>query len=242
LRIIFSRKGFDTASGGAASPIINGRPFTLPIPTDRRSVTSYDQLGLGDFVEKITRGKTKRDHLCHEDPMFVAGQCIFGQTGAAQSHLKNQGVSVGDVFLFFGLFANEFFSERHHRIFGFLKIERIISCPGGIPQDDLPKLLRAHPHTLGSWNSNDTIYCGIGATAKLAQDGLRLTQPGGPVQHWAVPTWLKDTGLSFHGKAERWLNSDRLQIVGRGQEFVADISARVDSRRWLDQIIGMIKS
>ena len=73
----------------------------------RRSATTYDALGLGDVVERVTRGRIARDHLCHEDPMFTGGECLFGQCGSAQSHLRNNGVGLGDVFLFFGLFADE---------------------------------------------------------------------------------------------------------------------------------------
>jgi hypothetical protein len=193
-------------------------------------------------VEKNTRGKIARDHLCHDDPMFVGRQSIFGQCSAAQSHLKNQGVGIGDVFLFFGLFADEASGEWHHRIFGYLRIEDIFSRPSKAVRlrelDDLP---RVHPHTLGDWNANNTIYRGEGHTADFAHDGLRLTQAGGPLQHWKVPTWLKDTGLSYHSKSERWLRADRLEIVGRGQEFVADIGARSGPRRWMDSIIGIIE-
>lgn len=74
LRIIFSRKGFDTGSGGAPSPIIDGRPVSLPIPTKRRSMISYEDLGLGD------------DHLCHEYPMFIGDRCAFGQCSTAFRH------------------------------------------------------------------------------------------------------------------------------------------------------------
>ena len=239
MRIILSRKGFDSGAGGVPSPIINGRPISLPIPTGHRSTTSYDQLGLGELVEKVTRGRINRSHLCHEDPMFAAGQCIFGQCGRAQSHLIRQGVTIGDVFLFFGLFADEAGGERHHRIFGFLSIESILSSAVISPLEDLP---RVHPHTLGDWNINNTIYRGIGRTANSAADGLRLTQLGGPLQHWIVPAWLRDVGLSFHGKTERWANSDRLKVVARGQEFVADIGNQVEPRRWLDQVMGMISS
>lgn len=194
-------------------------------------------------MEKITRGRIKRDHLCHEDPMFVGGRCIFGQCGAAQSHLKNQGVSVGDVFLFFGLFADEFNGERHHRIFGFLNVDDIVlHSAETAPLHDIDYLSRVHPHTLGDWNTNNTIYHGIGRTAKIAHDGLRLTQPGGPLQHWIVPTWLKDLGLSYHGKAARWSGSDRLEIVARGQEFVVDIGSQASARRWRDHIIGLIEA
>lgn len=46
--------------------------------------------------------------------MFEQGRCAFGQTGAAQSHLANNGVGIGDLFLFFGLFSESDGSARHH--------------------------------------------------------------------------------------------------------------------------------
>ena len=76
MRIVFSRKGFDSGSGGAPSPILSGKPVSLPIPTTHRSHTSYEQLGLGDVVEQQTRGRIGRDHLCHEDPMFFDNFCV----------------------------------------------------------------------------------------------------------------------------------------------------------------------
>jgi Nucleotide modification associated domain 3 len=237
LLIIFSRKGFDTGSGGAASPIIDSRPVSLPIPTSRRSATTYDNLGLGEIVEQITRGKIDRKHLCHEDPMFINGECLFGQCGAAQSHLRNMGVGVGDVFLFFGLFAEENTGERHHRIFGFLKVEEIVFPV----TNDLGLLDRPHPHTLGEWNNNNTVYRGKGMVANGADEALRLTQPNGPLTHWIVPTWLEAAGLSFHRKSERWFDNNRLAIVSRGQEFVTDISDNLIARDWLEETLRTIQ-
>ncbi len=237
MRIVLSRKGFDTGSGGTASPIIKGRPVSLPIPTHRRSTTTYAHLGLGEIVERVTRGKIARDHLCHEDPMFTGGQCLFGQCGAAQSHLRNMGVGIGDVFLFFGLFADEHSGERHHRIFGYLRVEDMISPSTG----EIGELDRPHPHTLGEWNENNTIYRGAGAVASKDHETLRLTQPGGPLRHWIVPGWLRAAGLSFHGKPERWLADNRLEVVARGQEFVADIGNDAPARDWLDRTLETIR-
>jgi hypothetical protein len=238
LRIIFSRKGFDSGSGGTASPIIGSRPISLPIPTNRRSLTTYEHLGLGEVVERVTRGKIARDHLCHEDPMFAGEQCIFGQCGAAQSHLSNQGVGVGDVFLFFGLFAGEHTGERHHRIFGYLQVNEVISRL----MRKLEPLERPHPHTLGEWNGNNTIYRGVGRAANKDHGELRLTQLGGPLTKWAVPAWLKAAGLSFHHKPERWYADERLEIVARGQEFVTDVGDDHTARDWLKRIIEVIRS
>lgn len=237
MRVIFSRKGFDTGSGGAASPIIAGRPISLPIPTKRRSLTTYADLGFGEIVERVTRGKIGRDHLCHEDPMFVGDECYFGQCGAAQSHLRNQGVGVGDVFLFFGLFADERTGERHHRVFGYLRIDGILDPAF----EAIGPLARPHPHTIGDWNDNNTVYYGAGAVAGKDRDALRLTQPGGPLCHWRVPDWLRSTGLSYHGKPERWLAGDRLAVVARGQEFVTDIGDDKRKREWLARTIEAIR-
>jgi hypothetical protein len=118
MRVIFSRKGFDSVAGKAPSPIIEGEPISLPIPTKRRSETSYRLAGVGKIVEHVTNGRIGADDLCHEDPVFFNGRWAFGQTGAAQSHLERNGVGVGDVFLFFGLFASRDGRDRHHRISG----------------------------------------------------------------------------------------------------------------------------
>lgn len=238
MRIVLSRKGFDTGSGGTASPIINGRPISLPIPTHHRSATTYHDIGLGDIVENVTRGKITRDRLCHHDPMFIDGQSLFGQCGAAQSHLRNRGVGIGDVFLFFGLFDDERTGERHHRIFGYMRVEEMLA-----PTIDLlVGLDRPHPHTLGQWNDNNTIYKGAGETANSDVDTLRLTQPGGPLCYWAVPGWLKRIGLSYHGKPQRWVENDRLNVVARGQEFVADIGNDSAAHDWLDLTIEAIRA
>lgn len=160
MRLCFSRKGFDSGSGGTASPIIKGRPISLPIPTDKseRSRTSYNDLGLGEYVAQVTKGRIKGAHLCHHDPMFEDRNCAFGQTGLAQAHLVKHGIGVGDIFLFFGLFADEDGSDRHHRIFGYMRVEHVISLGSRpLPPDIASRFSHVHPHTLGDWNDNNTI-------------------------------------------------------------------------------------
>lgn len=242
VRIIFSRKGFDSAAGGAPSPIIAGEPISLPIPTSQRSETTYSAIGLGSAVEKVTRGRIRPGSLCHEDPMFCDGRWAFGQTGAAQSHLAKQRVGIGDVFLFFGLFADEAGRDRHHRIFGSLQVDEVRALGSRPREDDQPVgFSRRHPHTIGAWNDNNTLYLGKGAKARTAPESLRLSKPGGPVSRWIVPTWLKSAGLSYHGKAERWLVEGELQLVGRGQEFVSDVGDQPEPAAWLTSIIDSIK-
>ena len=243
MRIIFSRKGFDSAAGGGASPIIKGRPVSLPIPSGGWSQTTYGDLGLGEAAEKASRGRVKPGDYCHHDPMFREdGTCLFGQCSAAQTHLANQGVGKGDVFLFFGLFRDEETGEPHHRIFGYQVIGEIVDL--GSCQDATRARLVAlgHPHALGMHAKNDVIYRGEGRTARRASDTLRLTVPGGPPSLWQRPAWLRPGGLTYHDRADRWLRGKRLRSVARGQEFVADIGRRRAPRDWLNAILQEIRA
>jgi hypothetical protein len=237
MRIIFSRKGLDSSSGKSPSPIIEGVPISLPIPTNHRSETTYRQAGLGQLVESTTNGRIRADDLCHDDPVFYQGRWAFGQTGAAQSHLEKNGITVGDVFIFFGLFASQDGRDRHHRIFGYLQIDamrRIGRLPG---KGDQPSgFARRHPHTIGEWNENNTLYLGAGAKALTAHPSLRLTKQGSLPSTWFVPVWLKEVGLTYHGNPARWLNEGELQVASRGQEFVSDIGDHEEPRRWLRRI------
>lgn len=237
MRIILSRKGFDSAAGGAPSPIIDGHPISLPIPAKDRSATSYADLGLGDIVEQATGGRITRDHLCHDDPMFIPGECLFGQCHAAQSHLRNQGVRTGDIFLFFGLFADEDTGERHHRIFGYLEVADILSPP----PSGLGAPGRLHPHGIGQWHHSNTVYRGPGQRATSAHPTLRLTRPGGPLRHWLLPDLFRKFGLTYHPRPENWLAPGELLSASRGQEFVCDIGTDAEARRWLARILDAIR-
>ena len=242
MKIIFSRKGFDSAAGGGASPIVDGVPVSLPIPSGGYSRTTYGELGLGQLASAASRGKIGADDHCHHDPMFLpakhgVGTCVFGQHSAAQTHLEGQGVGVGDVFVFFGLFAEEETGEPHHRIFAYLKVEEMVPLAQGAPQE-LVEL--AHPHALAMHHSNDVVWRGEGRVAKRASQALRLTVPEGPPSLWERPDWLKRGGLSYHDRPERWLRGGRLKSVARGQEFVADIGRRSAPREWLEGVIAEV--
>ncbi len=129
MRIVVTRKGCDGAAGAAPSPIVDDRPVSLPVslptalpgwgPADCR----FDDLALGAVVEHQITGKLTGTDACHAETAFEDGRCALGQTGAACGDLVEQGVGVvGDVFLFFGLFAEERPSRRHHRLFGYLAV------------------------------------------------------------------------------------------------------------------------
>jgi hypothetical protein len=239
MRIIFSRKGFDSSAGGCPSPIVDGRPISLPIPTARRSTTTYDDLQLGDLVEQTTHGRIRRDALCHDDPMFAESLCWFGQVGAAQGHLRRQAVGIGGVFLFFGIFTDPTEGKRHHRIFAYLKV----TCCGA-PEvvrrhpnwKDPP---RPHPHFQPEWNANNTIYHGPAAVTRRATAALRLTTDA-PVSLWTVPPWLRQLGLTYHDQEARWRGDTQLDSAKRGQEFVCNIHGSEDAHAWLEGIVAEI--
>jgi len=244
MRIIFSRKGFDSVAGGGPSPIVDGRPISLPIPAyGELSRTTYADLGLAEHAERASRGKVVPSDLCHHDPMFLdAGTAILGQCGSAQGHLAKQGLRRGDVFVFFGLFegANE---GRHHRIFGYLLVDEIVSLAGASPEILRRFERHAHPHVYGMHGSNDTLYSGPGATARSALPSLRLTAPEGPVSLWRRPRWLRRGEITyFPDKDANWPAPDRMYRVGNGQEFVADIGRRKAPREWLERVIAEIKA
>ncbi len=223
--------------------MVDKRPKSLPIPASGGlSRTRYGDLGLGELARAASRGKLGATDLCHHDPMFLHdGRAILGQCGAAQTHLERQGVGAGDVFVFFGLFREEG-GKPHHRIFAYLEVEEVLPLTDAPPArvEELERL--GVPHAIGLHAANDTAYLGNGCTAARASDALRLTVPEGPPSLWQVPGWLRETGLSYHDRADRWREGDRLQSVARGQEFVVDIGEREDAREWLAAIIAEIES
>ena len=138
MKIIFSRKGFDNASGGFPSLIFpNTQCFSIPIPGKLNKI-KYSDLNFEyeeDTIQKIlnnithehikVKGNKKRcDYSqikfhCHNDPMIIHTDSYkgmaLGQSGAALGHLEKQGVKKGDLFLFYGLFQDIEKSENAWR-------------------------------------------------------------------------------------------------------------------------------
>ncbi|MGA7675284.1 MAG: hypothetical protein WCA78_09600 [Rhizomicrobium sp.] len=266
MRVVFSRKGFDSAAGGCPSPIIEGKPTTIPIPTVMPTPMRYQDLKgeYGRLVEDLTNRRIKRTTRCHVDPDInqnVLGRLpgwrgAFGQTGAAQSHLNNQGVVQGDLFLFWGLFQCaakgrrwKFNGPKQHRIFGWLQIGQIFH----VGADGRSVLrhhtwLRDHPHTSNGWSHLNTIYVaadqltlngrktGVPGWGMFSK-GFRLSEENSLVSNWQVPNWLNPArggvGMSYH-PLDRWSGKGTVRSAARGQEFVADTTGRRDALEWLE--------
>ena len=211
MKIIFSRKGFDSQYGGVSSPILpDGTLIPLPIPS-RYGRPLFDiQSSVGPLhrlVSDLTGGRIKPDTLVHLDPDLqrssiprLAGwRPSLGQVSAAQGHLAKQGVGPGDLFLFFGWFRQaKMIGERWsyvpgapdiHSLFGWLQIGTAID-PCAPDCAERTPWLRDHPHvafadTIGKGN---TIY--IGAKSMLG----RKFPGAGVFPHWAAHLQLTAPG------------------------------------------------
>lgn len=285
MKIILSRKGFDSSYGGVASPILpGGRMVSLPIPERPGAITpasrTYGQLragplSVGALVENLTRGTIRPHHAAHLDPDLDARSVrprprgwrpAFGQTGAAATHLRNQGVGPGDIFLFFGWFREveepspgvyrwRPDANNIHACFGYLQIAERRPV---MPVAALPGFLRGHPHHKPvPYGPTDDIYL---ATERLNLPGYPLDRPGGgllgPYQPkyrltapgrtrsvWHLPSWfhpLPSRPLTGHAAPHRWSLSEAgvlLQTICQGQEFVLDCGQYPAALGWLVEML-----
>jgi len=219
MKVIFSRKGFDSAAGGVPSPIVAGRPVSLPIPTRMPSPLRFADLAgdLPSLVADLTRGKAAAARSCHLDPDIDPTQCrrkrgwrgALGQDGAAQGHLRRQQVQPGDLFLFWGLFRPvdkvagkwAYAGTSEHRIFGWLHVGEVVALgPDGSHALRRFPWLDQHPHVRRGWGPNNALYI---ASTKfsirsrklpgygLFKTGRRLSRVGSRLpSEWVTPSWL----------------------------------------------------
>lgn len=243
--IVLSRKGFDSSAGGVPSPIFpDMRMLSLPIP-DKRSNVKYSDIlfegaSIGSLVEQLTKGRIPSNHRAHIDPDIIQDSLprqrgwrpLFGQTGQAQGHLRNNKVGVGDLFLFFGLFrcvenlnGNYQWASNNkarHVIWGWFQVAKILSlhgeAPSGYPWAEY------HPHFNRSNENNNVIYLAqhylqTEQTAELELPGagvfprfspsLQLTAPNADnISTWVLPGWFHPKEcrkpLTYHSNLSRW--------------------------------------
>ncbi|MCZ6679773.1 MAG: hypothetical protein O7E52_21285 [Candidatus Poribacteria bacterium] len=245
MRIIFSRKGFDSSAGGKPSPILpDGRMVSLPIPDKQSSIhygdIRWQEYNLSSLVYDLTDGRIPASHFAHLDPdinrenlsRHPEWRPIFGQTGAAQGHLRNNDVQAGDVFLFFGLFRNvlnnagklawDKQSSLCHVLWGWLQIEKVQKIDDcNLEEYEWAKY---HPHFCRNPDRNNTLYIarkyltfpgvtiegveGAGVFQEFSER-LVLTAPAAtsPSQ-WKLPQWFYPRNgkspLTYHSNLTRW--------------------------------------
>lgn len=120
MKVILSRKGFDSNTGGISSAIFeNGDLISFPIPEhvvdgvkeDHFNMLKYKDLDLSRILNNLGYQNNQK---CHIDPDIIHDrrkeaiqdwEAIFGQCDQAASYLtKTLKVKKGDIFLFFGNF------------------------------------------------------------------------------------------------------------------------------------------
>lgn len=284
MKIIFSRKGLDSSFGAISSVVLpDGSLYWLPIPDgfgDNTLVgySDINYLGINaeTLIRSISGGKMPLPKTLHLDPDIYDGyvkrrdgwRAAFGQVGAAQSHLENEGVGVGDVFLFFAWFRDIRKSKHgytyasgsdRHIIYGWLQVGEIIK-----PDRDIaPEWLMAHPHiTRKDIGTNNTVYIaadslvldgkdtGLPAAGYFLKetDEIVLTEKGKNRTLWRLPEWAFPSNgkkpLSYHRNPALWQKRDgfvELKTVGRGQEFVLDCACYPEAEKWLERLISQQK-
>jgi hypothetical protein len=236
MKIILSRKGFDSASGGSPSPLVDGTLVPLPIPY-RGDPHTYEMVTinghrLGQMVEDLTGCRIRKSDNCHFDPDLDSRSLLplrraagwrpaFGQTDAAQSHLARHGIGKGDLFLFFGWFreaerANGVWrfvrgAPNLHVIYGWMQINDVIPLPHGSRATGRLKPFAGHPHLNSRYRGSNTLYVGANHASVAG-----LTGPGGGVFKKISPSRiLTDTSQSKRSvwKLPGWVHPTRGTIL-----------------------------
>ena len=279
-RLILSRKGFDSAAGRRDSPVLpDGRIVSLPIPgppgpayRDLRldGGASYADLMHRLGIEALD-GIPTANAYAHADPDLEYGRAtrsggwlpLFGQADQAQSHLRNQGVGAGDIFVFFGRFSCthatadqrlRYVGSPFHLIWGYLEVEKVIDVAEA---KRFEPWMSDHVHikfrNRVRWRNN-TVYVAReqssfrptlpgGGIFRAHDSRLRLTQPGGPLSTWRLPMAFHPSKtmhrLTWNAET-RWTSQDEhavLRAASRGQEFVVEVNEGIHD--WLRELLTL---
>lgn len=252
MKVVLSRKGFDSSYGGMPSPIIpDGTLLSLPIPAEGESIL-YTDLRFGsksyyDIIHELKpTTKIKPYYTCHLDPDLIEGAAqrtvpwrpLFGQCNQSQQHLAQHGIGKGDLFLFWGWFRQ---TEIHqgllrycinapdvHLIWGYMKVKQLATGK------QMPPEYAYHPHGQLSLESN-AIYEGDPECSGVLKyhPNLVLTKQGMTRSKWQVPDFFKDIAISYHSPES--FCAGYFQSAKRGQEFVFEECPKAE--KWASKMI-----
>ena len=246
MKVILSRKGFDSGAGGYPSPIFpDGSMLSLPIPSTedmlRYADVAYKGDSLSTWMRRLGLPARLRRERCHLDPDLDRDSAprgrdwrpLFGSVGAAGTHLLDNGIGPGDLFLFFGWFRHvapqgrgkyRYVGPDLHVIFGGMRVRHCW-------RDTFPEYVRHHPHSARAYQqrkgnvvfeaANDHTGDLAGAWTFPFSDHRVLTRPGYSRSRWALPKDVfADRPMTYHSPAS-W-KSEYFQSAARGQEFILD--------------------
>ncbi|MCK4653349.1 MAG: hypothetical protein KAU01_02770 [Candidatus Cloacimonetes bacterium] len=269
MQVILSRKGFDSSFGKGASPILpDGRLLSIPIPeTEKYYGLEYDKLkftGNKNYLDlmKELNLRIPQSRKCHLDPDLINNvkkrkpgwKAVFGQSGSAESHLRNQNVQKGDIFLFFGSFKRTHIRDKklsfekdyeRHIIFGYLQIAEIVKLDNKRAENikkGFPELNWAfnHPH-LRNKSSINSLYIAEKSGVFKYNEKLVLTKKGYSKSIWELPCYFHPkfgTKISRHSNKERFrIDGEKLTLetIGLGQDFLVSGNEKIE--KWCISLI-----
>lgn len=262
MKIILSRKGFDSSYGKQPNPILpDGTLLSLPIPDDDGNNTfsslNWNGMSFYDIVHSL-KPRANMSNMCHLDPdlrkdvrdRLPGWKPAFGQSKGALTHLRNYGVSKGDLFLFFGWFKEtennqgkliyKRGAKELHVIYGYMQIGEIIERKA-----DAPDWLKDHPHIGDKKERKEEKNAIFLPTDKLSfmpnvngcgllnyRKDRVLTKDGMSRGKWDLPEFFKDVKISHH--PDPW-RDNYFQSAAIGQEFVFEATPKISD--WAKQII-----
>jgi hypothetical protein len=278
MRIVLSRKGVDSGSGRIASPILGDWLISLPIPG--ASQITYGDLRFRDIsiatlARDLSHGRLRSSSQAHLDPDLRQAMYprkpgwrpIFGQgEKRSKAHLQSHGVTVGDLFLFYGWFREvelrkdgRYHYKEHchdmHVIFGWLQVGAVVSCDD--PRLSRIKWARYHPHFRSHYGTayiaNQKLQLGGqmhgtrgGGHFAHYHDCLRLSEPDQPSRRlWRLPRWFYPRDgcfpITYHPKKSAFHRQGTycyLKSAARGQEFVLNTSEYPEAMSWARRLIA----
>ncbi len=240
MKVILSRKGFDSAAGGVASPIFDdGTMISLPIPSKHAPIR-YDQItygghDIGRVVADLTGRAIRGSATAHLDPDLVATALrtrgrgwrgLFGQAHNAQQVLAGAGVGPGDLFLFFGWFRR---ATQHDGTYHYAKASKNIHALWGwMPLIDWLNLgihELGHPLTAMVWRRIEPYGGTIFQLLFPAAIALHFHLRGEPASAAGCQVWLGESLLNV----ARYMDDatlKQLPLVGGGNHDWATIFGR----------------
>ncbi|WP_089751621.1 hypothetical protein [Halobacillus alkaliphilus] len=211
-KVILSRKGFDSSTGGKPSPIYKDSLLPFHIPRADTGIFYKDLNAVGsesylDIMKDLGINQFSETHL---DPDLESTMMknrseewrgLFGQSGISQGTLHNRDVGPGDLFLFFGWFKEvEKVNGKYryvpdapdlHVIFGYLEVDEVWD----VNADQVPSWAEYHPHIKEKEDNQSKRNCIYAATSDFS------TNPG--QRGWGTFGYEKSLVLTEEGAKNR---------------------------------------
>ena len=276
MRIILSRKGVDSGNCKASNLVLfdcqgKSEMIMIPIPSSNDKIAYKDVTFSKDqekdlYVKNYLKNfKIDLSSLCHMDPnlsnyldeMNFLGS--VGQIESSQSHLENQKIQKDDLFIFFGKYEIQKFSQtkvekiakNKHIMFGYLQIGEII-YPNSLKKEERASYEKKYPWIKNQphWNfekykniESNRIYiarekCSFDENIKgfgmfnFSED-LILTKNGRSISQWELPKPLMNLKITYHNELN--CKEDYFKSASRGQEFVIEKNEKAE--KWAVELI-----